>query len=164
MSTNGIEVPEQHGIPVLQDILSVTNLPHRVKSVKRAVSYLLCRALVPDNFLYEVFGLAIGVCAATHRMLLINGEFLGVSIDSGRAAEYEITHSMRLHHLIQTHTEPQPVRHALSTNMHTQTPNCTESVRISSKIHMATPCIQILHNDNPCKYMQRFRHFLPPAD
>lgn len=33
VSTNGIEVPEQHSIPVLRDIWSVTHLPHRHKSV-----------------------------------------------------------------------------------------------------------------------------------
>lgn len=124
MSTNGIEVPEQHSIPVLQDILSVTHLPHTHKRHNRVVNYLLCRALVPDHFLDEVLGLAVGVCAATHWMLLINGEFLRVSIDGGRTAEYQIAHPMRLHHLIQT----QPVRHSLrqSTNMHKQPPNCTK--------------------------------------
>lgn len=124
MSTNGIEVPEQHSIPVLQDNLSDTHLPHKHKRHNKAFSYLLCQALVPDHFLYEVLGLAIRVCAATRWMLLINGEFLGVSIDGGRTAEYQIAHPMRLHYLIQT----QPERHSLkeSTNMHKQTLNSTK--------------------------------------
>lgn len=119
----------QHSSPA-RHLICYTPATQTQKRHNRAFIYLLCCALVPDHFLNEVLGLAIGVCAATRWMLLINGEFLWVSVDGGRTAEYQITHPMRLHHLIQTHTEPQPVRHSLraeSTNMHKQTPNCTKS-------------------------------------
>lgn len=55
--------------------------------------------MVLDHLLDEVLGLPVGVSAASHGVLLIYGEVLGVSIYCGGAAEDQIAHSVSLHHL-----------------------------------------------------------------
>ena len=62
-------------------------------------------ALVGDHLLDEEFGLAVRVGAATHRVLLIDGQSLGVSVHCGRAAEHQVVHSVSLHDLGYTHTQ-----------------------------------------------------------
>lgn len=61
--------------------------------------HLLSFTVVLDHLLDEVLGLPIGVSAASHGVLLIYGEALGVSIYCGGAAEDQIAHSVSLHHL-----------------------------------------------------------------
>lgn len=61
--------------------------------------YLLSVTVVPDHLLDEVFGLAVGVGAAAHRVLLVDGQLLRVSVHRGRAAEDQIVHLVSLHHL-----------------------------------------------------------------
>lgn len=68
--------------------------------------YLLRFTVVLDHLLDEVLGLAVGVGAAAHRVLLVDGQMLGVSIHCGGAAEDQIVHLVSLHHLghMQMHT------------------------------------------------------------
>ena len=64
-------------------------------------------ALVRDHLLDEELGLPVGVGAATHRVLFVNGQPLGVSVHRGRAAEHQVVHPVSLHDLAhnkQTHT------------------------------------------------------------
>lgn len=55
--------------------------------------------VILDHLFNEVLGLAVGVGARPHGMLLIYGEVLGVSIHCGGAAEHQIVHLVSLHHL-----------------------------------------------------------------
>jgi len=65
---------------------------------------LVSLALVDDHLLDEVLGLAVGVGAAAHRVLLVDGQPLGVPVHRGRAAEHQVVHSVCLHDLGDTHT------------------------------------------------------------
>ena len=68
--------------------------------------YLLSLTVVLDHLLDEELGLAVGVGAAAHWVLLVDGQVLGVPVHRGRAAEDQIAHSVSLHHLgnMQMHT------------------------------------------------------------
>lgn len=56
---------------------------------------LVSLALVDDHLLDEVLGLAVGVGAAAHRVLLVDGQPLGVPVHRGRAAEHQKSEAKR---------------------------------------------------------------------
>lgn len=64
-----------------------------------AAPYPLCFAEITNHLLDEVLGFAVGVGAASDWVVLIQGEVLGVSIDSGRAAEHNVPHAVGFHGL-----------------------------------------------------------------
>lgn len=61
--------------------------------------YLLSFTVVADHLLNEVLALAVGVSAAAHGVLLVDGKVLRVSVHRCRAAEDQIVHLVSLHHL-----------------------------------------------------------------
>lgn len=87
--------------------------------------YLLSFAVVLDNLLDEILGLAVRVGAAPHGVLLVDGEVLRVPVDRGRAAEDQIVHSVSLHHLrhvqMPTNTPHTHIQSAAGEETHTQT-------------------------------------------
>lgn len=65
--------------------------------------YLLCIALVLDHLLDEELGFAVRVCAASSRVLLVDGELLRIAVYRRRTTEHYIIHPVGLHHLKHTH-------------------------------------------------------------
>ena len=84
-----------HLKPLLQRTSCITSCPLH----SYLCTDLIGLALVADHLLDEELGLAVGVGAAAHRVLLVDGQPLGVSIHRGRAAEHQVVHSVSLHDL-----------------------------------------------------------------
>lgn len=98
--------------------------------------------MVLDHLLDEVLGLPVGVSAASHGVLLIYGEALGVSIYCGGAAEDQIAHSVSLHHLgdVQIHIN--------TAHTHNQWPASQQSTAQGRGKKADSGCYDELHMHN----------------
>lgn len=76
----------------------------------RVAPHPLCFAEISNHLLDEVLGFAVGVGAASSRVVLIQGQVLGVSIDGGRAAEHDVPHAVGFHGLGSRNQPPLSLR------------------------------------------------------
>lgn len=88
MSSDWIEITQQHRIPVLLTQRHKNETPPYIWGVPINAflppdQYLLSFTVVLDHLLNEVLGLAVRVGAAAHGVLLVNGQVLGVSVHCG---------------------------------------------------------------------------------